>query len=89
MDLPKCSNILFTRKLGFMTLLAMVLVPDVALHHALLHSVFPGCGCSVATNHLGHFLLVNMLLEDIQKAPADSLKRVIIVGSITGACRDN
>ena len=39
----------------------------------------------MATNHLGHFLLVNLLLEDIQEAPADSLKRVIIVGSITGA----
>ena len=41
--------------------------------------------CSVATNHLGHFLLTNLLLEDIQAAPADSVKRVIIVGSITGA----
>ena len=43
------------------------------------------CTCSVATNHLGHFLLTNLLLEDIQNAPADSVKRVIIVGSITGA----
>lgn len=45
---------------------------------------------SVATNHLSHFLLVNLLLEDIQKQPEDSLKRVIIVGSITGApCKVN
>ncbi|EIE24915.1 Protochlorophyllide reductase, chloroplastic [Coccomyxa subellipsoidea C-169] len=43
-----------------------------------------GFELSVATNHLGHFLLTNLLLEDIQSAPADSLKRVIIVGSITG-----
>ena len=43
-----------------------------------------GYELSVATNHLGHFLLTNLLLEDIQNAPADSLKRVIIVGSITG-----
>ncbi len=39
------------------------------------------------TNHLGHFLLANLLLEDIQKAPEGSLKRVIIVGSITGGLR--
>lgn len=44
-----------------------------------------GYELSVATNHLGHFLLTNLLLPDIQEAPADSLKRVIIVGSITGA----
>ena len=44
----------------------------------------PPCCSSVATNHLGHFLLTNLLLEDIQAAPQDSLKRVIIVGSITG-----
>ena len=37
------------------------------------------------TNHLGHFLLANLLLPDIQKAPEGSLKRVVIVGSITGA----
>ena len=45
-----------------------------------------GYELSVATNHLGHFLLTNLLLEDIQKAPEDSLKRVVIVGSITGLC---
>ena len=44
-----------------------------------------GYELSVATNHLGHFLLTNLLLEDIQNAPEDSLKRVVIVGSITGA----
>ena len=43
-----------------------------------------GYELSVATNHLGHFLLTNLLLEDIKGAPEDSLKRVVIVGSITG-----
>ena len=42
---------------------------------------------SAGTNHLGHFLLANLLLPEIQKAPEGSLKRVIIVGSITGAPR--
>ncbi|KAK9831373.1 hypothetical protein WJX81_006789 [Elliptochloris bilobata] len=43
-----------------------------------------GFELSAGTNHLGHFLLANLLLPDIQKAPEGSLKRVIIVGSITG-----
>jgi protochlorophyllide reductase len=45
-----------------------------------------GFEISTGTNHLGHFLLANSLLEDIQAEPkkdgAD--KRVVIVGSITG-----
>lgn len=43
-----------------------------------------GFELSVGTNHLGHFLLANMLLEDIQHKENDTSKRVIIVGSITG-----
>lgn len=43
-----------------------------------------GFELSVGTNHLGHFLLANMLLEDIQHKQNDTSKRVIIVGSITG-----
>jgi protochlorophyllide reductase len=43
---------------------------------------------SVATNHLGHFLLSNLLLEDLQasaKLPnSPNGSRCIIVGSITG-----
>jgi protochlorophyllide reductase len=39
---------------------------------------------SVATNHLGHFLLANLLLEDLKQADQNSPKRLIIVGSITG-----
>lgn len=42
-----------------------------------------GYELSVGTNHLGHFLLSNLLLEDLKDSPADN-KRLIIVGSITG-----
>jgi len=40
-----------------------------------------GFEMSVGVNHLGHFLLVNLLLDDIKKAKG---ARVCIVGSITG-----
>lgn len=40
-----------------------------------------GYELSVAVNHLGHFLLANELLPDIEKSDH---KRLIIVGSITG-----
>lgn len=43
-----------------------------------------GFELSVGTNHLGHFLLANMLMEDIQHKENDTNRRVIIVGSITG-----
>ncbi|KAG6607867.1 Protochlorophyllide reductase, chloroplastic, partial [Cucurbita argyrosperma subsp. sororia] len=42
-----------------------------------------GFELSVGTNHLGHFLLSRLLLEDLQKSDYPS-KRLIIVGSITG-----
>jgi len=42
-----------------------------------------GFELSVGTNHLGHFLLANLLKEDLEKTPADNA-RMIIVGSITG-----
>ncbi|XP_073039749.1 protochlorophyllide reductase-like [Primulina eburnea] len=42
-----------------------------------------GFELSVGTNHLGHFLLSRLLLEDMKKSDY-SQKRLIIVGSITG-----
>lgn len=36
----------------------------------------------VATNHLGHFLLCNLLLEDLKKSPAAD-KRLVILGTVT------
>ncbi|KAJ7520231.1 hypothetical protein O6H91_20G073100 [Diphasiastrum complanatum] len=42
-----------------------------------------GFELSVATNHLGHFLLARLLLDDL-KASDHSARRLIIVGSITG-----
>ncbi|MEW5299280.1 MAG: hypothetical protein WDW36_002311 [Sanguina aurantia] len=42
-----------------------------------------GYEISVATNHLGHFLLCNLLLDNL-KASSSKGKRMIIVGSITG-----
>ncbi|KFM25144.1 Protochlorophyllide reductase, chloroplastic [Auxenochlorella protothecoides] len=46
-----------------------------------------GFELSVGTNHLAHFLLVNLLLEDLKAAPKKSplpAPRLVIVGSITG-----
>ena len=42
-----------------------------------------GFEISVGTNHLGHFLLAKLLLDDLKKSDYPS-KRLIIVGSITG-----
>lgn len=41
-----------------------------------------GYELSMATNHLGHFLLCNLLLEDLKKSPfAD--RRLVILGTVT------
>ena len=42
-----------------------------------------GFELSVGTNHLGHFLLARLLLDDLKQSDFSS-KRLIIVGSITG-----
>lgn len=44
-----------------------------------------GFELSVGTNHLGHFLLSRLLLDDIKQSDYPA-KRLIIVGSITGTC---
>ncbi|MEE3717487.1 protochlorophyllide reductase [Tumidithrix elongata RA019] len=41
-----------------------------------------GYELSVATNHLGHFLLCNLLLEDLKKAPYGD-PRLVILGTVT------
>lgn len=41
-----------------------------------------GYELSVATNHLGHFLLCNLMLEDLKNSPSAD-KRLIILGTVT------
>lgn len=41
-----------------------------------------GYELSVATNHLGHFLLCNLMLEDLRKSPMAD-KRLVIIGTVT------
>jgi protochlorophyllide reductase len=41
-----------------------------------------GYELSMATNHLGHFLLANLLLEDLKKSPFED-RRLVILGTVT------
>jgi protochlorophyllide reductase len=41
-----------------------------------------GYELSVATNHLGHFLLCNLMLEDLKNSPVPE-KRLVILGTVT------
>ncbi|MFB2834840.1 protochlorophyllide reductase [Floridanema evergladense] len=41
-----------------------------------------GYELTMTTNHLGHFLLCNMMLEDLKKSPAPD-KRMVILGTVT------
>jgi len=41
-----------------------------------------GYELTVTTNHLGHFLLCNIMLEDMKKSPATD-KRMVILGTVT------
>jgi protochlorophyllide reductase len=41
-----------------------------------------GYELSMATNHLGHFLLCNLMLEDLKNSPASD-KRLVILGTVT------
>ncbi len=61
------------------------LVCNAAVYYPLLKEPMrseDGYELSVATNHLGHFLLCNLLLEDLQKSPSPE-KRLIILGTVT------
>ena len=46
-----------------------------------------GYELSVATNHFGHFLLANLLLEDLKAASAPD-KRLIILGTVTANSKE-
>jgi protochlorophyllide reductase len=41
-----------------------------------------GYELTMTTNHLGHFLLANVLLEDLKRSPSED-KRVVILGTVT------
>jgi len=41
-----------------------------------------GYELSVATNHLGHFLLCHLMLDDLKHSPAED-KRLIVLGTVT------
>jgi protochlorophyllide reductase len=44
-----------------------------------------GYELSVATNHLGHFLLCNLLLDDLQKSDP---KRLVVLGTVTANSKE-
>ena len=46
-----------------------------------------GYELSVATNHFGHFLLCNLLLEDLKASPFPA-KRLIILGTVTANSKE-
>ncbi|GAB4355292.1 MAG: protochlorophyllide reductase [Cyanophyceae cyanobacterium] len=61
------------------------LVCNAAVYYPLLKEPLrseDGYELSVATNHLGHFLLCNLMLEDLKKSPAPE-KRLVILGTVT------
>lgn len=46
-----------------------------------------GYEITVATNHLGHFLLCHLMLEDLQNSPAED-KRLVILGTVTANTKE-
>ena len=46
-----------------------------------------GYELSVATNHLGHFLLCNLMMEDLQQSSSPQ-KRLIILGTVTANTKE-
>ncbi len=60
-------------------------VGNAAVYYPLLKEPLyseDGYEISVATNHLGHFLLCNLLMDDLKASPAAD-KRLIILGTVT------
>jgi len=45
-------------------------------------AISEGFELSVATNHLGHFLLCNLMLEDLKNS-SSSERRLVILGTVT------
>jgi len=73
---------------------AAVYFPNAHKNGALLPGLYPGGGprwsadgheLSFAANYLGHFLLCNLLLEDLRKSSA---ARCIILGTVTATIND-
>ena len=63
-----------------------VLVCNAAIYQPMANKptfTAEGFELSVGTNHLGHFLLSRLLIDDLKNSDYPS-KRLIIVGSITG-----
>jgi protochlorophyllide reductase len=46
-----------------------------------------GYEISVATNHLGHFLLANLMMEDLKQSPATD-RRLVILGTVTANSKE-
>eukprot|EP00401_Gymnodinium_catenatum_P027677 CAMPEP_0117575528 /NCGR_PEP_ID=MMETSP0784-20121206/62251_1 /TAXON_ID=39447 /ORGANISM="" /LENGTH=453 /DNA_ID=CAMNT_0005374597 /DNA_START=92 /DNA_END=1453 /DNA_ORIENTATION=+ len=75
---------------------AAVYFPNAHKEGAFLPGLFPGGGprwsadgyeLSFATNYLGHFLLCNLLLEDLQKSSVRPA-RCVILGTVTATVND-
>lgn len=75
---------------------AAVYFPNAHKNGALIPGFFPGEGprfsaegheLSFATNYLGHFLLVNLLLEDLAKSTVKPA-RCVILGTVTASVND-
>eukprot|EP00448_Togula_jolla_P004127 CAMPEP_0170605586 /NCGR_PEP_ID=MMETSP0224-20130122/20051_1 /TAXON_ID=285029 /ORGANISM="Togula jolla, Strain CCCM 725" /LENGTH=500 /DNA_ID=CAMNT_0010930597 /DNA_START=90 /DNA_END=1592 /DNA_ORIENTATION=+ len=84
---------LLGRPLDALVCNAAVYFPNADKEGAFLPGLFPGGGprfsadgheLSFATNYLGHFLLANLLLEDLQKSIAKP-GRCIILGTVTAS----
>merc|ERR1719291_1430878 len=76
---------------------AAVYFPNAHKEGAFLPGLFPGGGprwsadgheLSFAANYLGHFLLVNLLLPDLQAGSAKTPARCVILGTVTASVNE-